>query len=105
MAGYVWTDELIHVTPDRLKEVGGAHEVEVWTGYKFSGRNDKYSSFKYHWHHFTGTDWEAQLESNNDIYRFLGSGKPGWAKDVDDSFGNYDYLCVLTSFDDPCGPY
>lgn len=77
---------------DRLKNIGGEHEVEVWTGYNFDGRNDKYSSFKYHWHHFTGTDWEARLQTNDDIYRFVGRGKPGWAKDVDDTFGNYDYL-------------
>lgn len=47
---------------------------------------------KYNWRHFSGTDWEARLQSNEKLYRFVGSNKPGWAKDVDDSEGNADYL-------------
>lgn len=47
---------------------------------------------KYHWYHFTGTDWEANLKTTDCLYRFTGAGKAGWAKDVDDGLGNYDYL-------------
>lgn len=72
----------------------------MWTGYNFPGRGDKYSSFKYQWHHFNGTDWEATLKSNDNIYCFTGPNKKGWAKDVDDSLGNYDYLYVNW----PCVP-
>ena len=79
---------------DRLKDIGEVEQVEVWTGYRYDGRGDTYSSFKYRWYHFTGTDWEAKLQSNENIYRFIGKNKPGWAKDVDDTLGNYDYLFV-----------
>lgn len=64
----------------------------MWTGYNFAGRAGRYSQMKYHWYHFSGTDWEAKLRNNDHLYRFVGSGKPGWAKDVDDSLGNADYL-------------
>ncbi|RMZ91849.1 hypothetical protein DV736_g893, partial [Chaetothyriales sp. CBS 134916] len=77
---------------DRLKDISPIHEVEVWTGYDFSGRKGKYSTFRYHWHHFSGTDWEAALKTNDSLYKFVGPGKPGWAPDVDNSFGNSDYL-------------
>ncbi|RMD42621.1 hypothetical protein DV735_g2492, partial [Chaetothyriales sp. CBS 134920] len=77
---------------DRLTDISPVHEVEVWTGYDFPGRQDKYSTFKYHWHHFSGTDWEAGLKTNESLYKFVGPGKPGWALDVDNSFGNSDYL-------------
>ncbi len=80
------------VLPDRRKECSPVHEVEVWTGYDFSGRGDRYSSMKWHWHHFSGTDWEAKLQSNEHLYKFVGPNKPGWAQDVDKSYGNYDFL-------------
>lgn len=85
-----------HHLPDRRKETGKRREVEVWTGYNFDGRNNKYSSFKYHWYHFTGTDFEARLKSSEHIYRFVGENKPGWARDVDDELGNYDFLYEAT---------
>lgn len=87
---------------DRRKDIGEPHEVEVWTGYDFKARYDKYSSSKYRWYHFTGTDWEASLKTNENIYRFLGEGKDGWAKDVDDTLGNYDYLLVSASSEQKC---
>ena len=74
--------------------MGKAHEIEAWTGYDFAGRGDRYSSMKYHWYHFSGTDWEAGLKSNEKIYKYVGPNKLGWATDVDDSLGNYDYLYV-----------
>ncbi|RMZ77986.1 hypothetical protein DV737_g4094, partial [Chaetothyriales sp. CBS 132003] len=77
---------------DRLKDISPVHEVEVWTGYDFPGRKGKYSTFRYHWHHFSGTDWEAALKTNESLYKFVGPDKPGWALDVDNSFGNSDYL-------------
>ncbi|ETN45051.1 uncharacterized protein HMPREF1541_09927 [Cyphellophora europaea CBS 101466] len=77
---------------NRLKELSGPQEVEVWTGYDFAARAGRYSQMKYHWHHFSGTDWEARLKTNEKLYKFVGPQKPGWALDVDDSDGNADYL-------------
>ena len=77
---------------DRLNVVSPEHDVEVWTGFNFEGRGGKYSNMKYRWQHFSGTDWEAGLRSNDKLYRFVGPNKPGWATDVDDSDGNADYL-------------
>jgi alpha-amylase len=77
---------------DRRKEILPERDVDVWTGYDFAGRAGRYSTMKYKWYHFSGTDWEAKLQNNDHLYRFVGPGKPGWAKDVDDSQGNADYL-------------
>lgn len=90
-----YTERCLAVKVDkenRNKADGKAHEIEVWTGYEFAGRNGRYSTMQYHWHHFSGTDWEASLKTNENLYRFVGPNKPGWAKDVDDGLGNYDFL-------------
>lgn len=82
--------------PDRTKEIGKPLEVEVWTGFDFAARGDRYSTMKYHWNHFSGIDHDAKTKSNG-VYKFVGQGKQGWAKDVDHELGNYDYLCVFYS--------
>lgn len=48
---------------------------------------------KYHWYHFTGTDFNAD-NNKTAIYKILGDKTKGWAKsgDVDGEKGNYDYL-------------
>jgi alpha-amylase len=46
---------------------------------------------KYHWNHFSGTDWNDKTRTNA-IYKILGKNKNGWTEDVDDELGNYDYL-------------
>ena len=51
---------------------------------------------KYRWYHFSGTDYDHRTQSNG-IFKFLGRGKKGWAKDVADELGNYDYLCAKSS--------
>lgn len=45
---------------------------------------------KYRWQHFTGVDWDA-MASQHAIYKTCGY-KKGWAMDVSDENGNYDYL-------------
>src|SRR3954468_6406314 len=64
-----------------------------WVGFDFPARADKYSAQKYHWYHFSGTDYNAQ-NNKNAIYKILGDPTKGWAKsgDVDGEKGNYDYL-------------
>ncbi len=63
-------------------------KIEAWTKYNFEARNNKYSSFKWNYTHFNGTDWDESGRKNG-IFRF--SGKH-WDKNVDNENGNYDYL-------------
>lgn len=71
---------------DRDKEVSDPYEIEGWLGFDFPGRGDKYSKQKYHWHHFTGTDYNAGNEKKA-IYKIQGEGK-GWSSSVDKENGN-----------------
>ena len=45
---------------------------------------------KYHWEHFSGTDWD-QANEKKAIYKILGDNK-GWSQSVDDEQGNADYM-------------
>ena len=63
-------------------------KIKAWTVYNFTGRNNKYSDFKWNYKHFNGTDWDEGGRKNG-IFRF--SGKH-WDQSVDQENGNYDYL-------------
>jgi len=76
----------------RYKPISDPYEIEAYTGYNFPGRDNKYSDFKWHWFHFSGTDFNA-ANKKNAIYRIIGEGK-GWSQGVDDENGNYDYLMM-----------
>ena len=75
---------------DRTKEVGEPYEIEAWLGFDFPGRGDKYSSMKWHWYHFSGTDWNAANEKKA-IYKITGDGKR-WSESVGKEGGNADYM-------------
>ncbi|MBR6061587.1 MAG: alpha-amylase, partial [Spirochaetales bacterium] len=75
---------------NRNYEWGGDVWIDSWTGFTFPGRNNKYSSFKWHWYHFDGVDWAQNLGEDN-IFKFRGEGK-GWDWEVDSENQNYDYL-------------
>ncbi len=75
---------------NRLENVSEPYEIEGWTGFNFAGRGDKYSDFKWHWYHFSGTDLDART-GKEAVFRILGDGK-GWSGGVDGENGNYDYL-------------
>lgn len=64
--------------------------MEAWLGFDFPGRGDKYSSQKYHWEHFSGTDYDAGNDKTG-IYRILGDHKH-WSNSVGDESGNADFL-------------
>ena len=66
------------------------HEIEGWTGFDFPGRGNMYSNFKWHWFHFSGTDYDVSRKKEG-IFQILGEGKH-WSEGVDDENGNYDYL-------------
>jgi alpha-amylase len=78
---------------DRNKTTTDPYEIDAWIGFDFPGRGDKYSPQKYHWYHFSGTDFNAD-NNKTAIYKILGDQEKGWAKsgDVDSEKGNYDYL-------------
>ncbi|KAF2843512.1 glycoside hydrolase family 13 protein [Patellaria atrata CBS 101060] len=75
---------------DRTKVTSGPHEITAWVGFEFPGRGDKYSSMKWHWYHFSGTDFDAETEKKA-IYKIQGDGK-NWAQDVADEQGNADFM-------------
>lgn len=75
---------------DRTKDIGEPHEIEAWLGFHFPGRGEKYSSMKWHWQHFSGTDYDAGNDKTG-IYRILGDNKY-WSSSVGDESGNADFL-------------
>ncbi len=75
---------------NRLKEISEPFEIEGWTKFTFPGRGDQYSAFKWNFEHFNGTDYDAR-QNRTGIFRILGENKH-WNENVDDGFGNYDYL-------------
>lgn len=76
-----------------MKEIGKPKEIEAWTGFNFPSRGEKYSSMKYHWNHFSGIDRDIKTNDRG-VYKIIGPGKQGWAADVSEELGNYDYLCA-----------
>ena len=92
-AGADYTEKFMAKEVDqqnRDKEITDAYEIEGWTGFNFPGRGNKYSDFKWHWYHFTGTDYDARTEKTS-IFKIMGDGK-SWSEGVDEENGNYDYL-------------
>ncbi len=75
---------------NRNEDLTEPYEIEGWTGFDFPGRGDKYSDFKWHWYHFSGTDKDDR-SGKEAIFRILGEGK-GWSGGVDEENGNYDFL-------------
>lgn len=81
----------VRVDPEeRNIDISQPEEVEGWVGYNFPGRGETYSSMKYHWYHFSGIDWDDSRKKSA-IYKIVGPDK-GWAQDVSDENGNYDFL-------------
>ncbi|KAL9601499.1 MAG: hypothetical protein Q9219_002451 [cf. Caloplaca sp. 3 TL-2023] len=75
---------------DRTRAITDPYSIDGWLGFNFPGRCDRYSTQKYHWYHFTGTDYN-DANKRVAIYRILGEGK-NWSNFVDKEKGNYDYL-------------
>ncbi|ASS67428.1 MULTISPECIES: alpha-amylase [unclassified Paenibacillus] len=75
---------------NRQEEISDAHNIEGWTKFTFPGRGGKYSDFTWNFNHFNGTDFDAKRDATG-VYRILGENKD-WNENVDDQFGNYDYL-------------
>ncbi|OMC66283.1 alpha-amylase [Paenibacillus sp. FSL H7-0326] len=83
--------KVIEVDPNnRTKDISKPFEIEGWTKFDYPGRGDKYSSFKWNHTHFNGTDYDAKTNRTG-IFRMAEEDK-AWNENVDDEFGNYDYL-------------
>ncbi len=82
---------VVEVDPeDRNRIITEPYEIEAWTKFTFPGRGDKYSSFKWSWIHFSGTDFDAR-NNKKAIFMIQGINK-GWSWGVASEKGNYDYL-------------
>jgi alpha-amylase len=80
---------VVKVDPNnRNTDISDPYEIEGWLGFDFKARGDKYSSQKYHWYHFSATDYDNATKETA-IYRILGDGKH-FAGDVDTEKGNFD---------------
>jgi alpha-amylase len=64
--------------------------IEAFTEFNFSGRNGKYSKFRWNHEHFSGVDWAHNL-SESCIFKFIDLNRD-WAEMVSNENGNYDYL-------------
>ncbi|MBR3697030.1 MAG: alpha-amylase [Clostridia bacterium] len=85
------TEEVLAVEDDaqnRNYTITETKLIRAWTKYNFTGRADKYSSFKWNWTHFHGIDWDEKT-SKAAIYKFYGKH---WDENVDKENGNFDYL-------------
>ncbi|RFU67329.1 alpha-amylase [Peribacillus saganii] len=85
---------------DRTKEISEPFEIEGWTKFTFPNRGDKYSTFKWSFEHFNGTDYDVKTERTG-VFRIEGKNK-SWNENVDNEFGNYDYLMFANiDYDNP----
>ncbi len=83
--------QAIEVNPEnRTEEISKPFDIEGWTKFTFPGRGDQYSSFKWNFEYFNGTDYDA-IENRSGCFRIIGKNKK-WNDHVDEEFGNYDYL-------------
>jgi len=78
------------INPDNRQEViGEMRSIKAWTHFKFPGRNNRYSEFKWHWWHFNAADFNALEGDSNAIFLFEGKS---FDQSVDLEKGNFDYL-------------
>jgi len=74
---------------NRNKPIGELQQIKGWTHFSFPGRNDAYSAFHWHWHHFSAADYNAFDDTTDAVYLFEGKS---FAEEVDQEKGNFDYL-------------
>lgn len=67
-------------------------EADVWTKFTFGGRQGKYSEFIWNYHCFSGVD-HIENPDENGVFKIVNDyTAEGWNTEVDDEFGNFDYL-------------
>ena len=66
------------------------YTIRAWSHYKFPGRGETYSPFKWHWRHFNAFGYDAnQPDAKGKIYKVK---EKTFSGEVCFEFGNYDYL-------------
>jgi len=84
--------EVRKVNPDNRNEfISGPLGIEAFTKFLHPGRKNKYSSFVWDHHCFTGVDYD-NITKETAIYKITNGYGEGWEDVVDDEKGNYDYL-------------
>ena len=73
---------------NRNEFVGEKREIQAHTVFKFPGRGNKYSAYKWTASDFDGVDFD-EITKEQGIFKFEGKE---WEKDVDLEYGNYDFL-------------
>lgn len=67
-------------------------EADAWTRFIFAARNGQYSKFIWDYHCFSGVD-HIENPDEQGIFKIVNDYTGGgWNDQVDDEFGNYDYL-------------
>lgn len=75
---------------DRNCVICDPYVIRAWSHYKFPGRGEKYSAFKWHWPHFNAFGADANKpEETGKIYKVKDKTFSG---EVCFEFGNFDYL-------------
>jgi alpha-amylase len=70
--------------------IGEPHVIRAWSKYRFPGRGETYSSFKWHWPHFNAFGADANRpELTGRIFKVKDKTFSG---EVCFEFGNFDYL-------------
>jgi alpha-amylase len=75
---------------NRNEVISEPYTIKAWSHFKFPGRGDKYSPFKWHWHHFNAFGANANApDEHGKIYRVVDKTFSG---EVCFEYGNFDYL-------------
>ena len=74
---------------DRYHPLGDQRPIKSWTGFNFPGRNDTYSSMKWHWYHFDATDYNSWEPDYKAVWLVEGKSFDG---KVSLERGSFDYL-------------
>ena len=85
-----WVKSVQVAGDNRNFQIADERWIRAWTVFDYPARNGKYSTFKWNWQHFDGTDWD-EYKKEKAIFKFVSRGKD-WAKMVSHENGNYDYL-------------
>lgn len=83
--------QVVKVDPqNREKQISDVFEIESYTKYDFSARDNKYSDFKWNFTCFSGVDYAENQDSG--IFRIVNDYGDGWDTMIDGEKGNYDFL-------------
>lgn len=82
---------VIRVDPEDRTHFIEPLEIDAYTLFTFPGRHNRYSSFRWDWHCFSGVDCAVDLDQNS-IFKIRNEYSYSWDEVVAREKGNYDYL-------------